>query len=167
MFPINAAVIKAVALLLVVIIVASGLWYVTGLRADLVVSTENAKKLSDGIAEQQAAIQAIQQDQSKINTLNRQLSDIIKSQNKDLNSLRDRFNTAANGEKRDFGAAAAAKPTQVETAVNRGTANALRCLEIASGAPLTDREKNAKLPTEINKECPGMANPGYQPTAGI
>ena len=54
MFPINAAVIKAVALLLVVIIVASGLWYVTGLRADLAVSTENAKKLSDGIAEQQA-----------------------------------------------------------------------------------------------------------------
>ena len=92
---------------------------------------------------------------------------IIKTQNKDLNSLRDRFNTAANGEKRDFGTVAAAKPSQVETAVNRGTANALRCLEIASGAPLTDREKNAKLPTEINKECPSMANPSYKPTAGI
>ena len=167
MFPINSAVIKAVALVLTVIIVASGLWYVTGLRADLAVSTENAKKLSDGIAEQQAAIQTIQQDQTKINTLNRQLSDTIKTQNKDLNSLRDRFNTAANGEKRDFGTVAAAKPSQVETAVNRGTANALRCLEIASGAPLTDREKNAKLPTEINKECPSMANPSYKPTAGI
>ena len=91
----------------------------------------------------------------------------IKTQNKDLDSLRDRFNTAANGEKRDFGVAAAAKPTQVEIAVNRGTANALRCLEIASGAPLTDQEKNAKLPTEINKECPSMANPGYRPTAGL
>ena len=167
MFPINAAVVKAVALLLTVIIVASGLWYVTGLRADLAVSTENAKKLSDGIAEQQAAIQTIQQDQTKINTLNRQLSDTIKTQNKDLDSLRDRFNTAANGEKRDFGVAAAAKPVQVEIAVNRGTANALRCLEIASGAPLTDREKNAKLPTEINKECPSMANPGFKPAAGL
>jgi len=167
MFPINAAVVKAVALLLTVIIVAGGLWYVTGLRADLAVSTENAKKLSDGIAQQQDAINAIQKDQTKINTLNKELTDTIKTQNKDIVSLRDRFTTAANGEKRDFGTVAAAKPTQVETAVNRGTANALRCLEIASGAPLTDREKNAKLPTEINKECPSMANPGYKPTAGI
>jgi hypothetical protein len=167
MFPINAAVIKAVALLLIVAIFASGLWYVTGLRADLAISTENTKKLSDGIAQQQAAIKTIQEDQTKIKTLNTELTATIKAQNKDLASLRDRFNTTANGNKRDFGATAAAKPAAVEIAVNRGTVNALRCFEIATGSPLTDKEKNAKLPTEINKECPALANPNYKPAPGL
>jgi len=39
----------------------------------------------------------------------------------------------------------------------------LRCLEIASGSPLTDIERNAKLPSEINRECPNIANPNYKP----
>ena len=167
MFTINTAVIKAVALLLIVAIFASGLWYVTGLRADLAISTENTKKLADGIVQQQAAIKTIQEDQTKINTLNTELTATIKAQNKDLASLRDRFNTTANGNKRDFGATAAAKPSAVETAVNRGTVNALRCFEIATGSPLTDKEKNAKLPTEINKECPSLANPNYKPATGF
>jgi hypothetical protein len=77
--------------------------------------------------------------------------------------LRDRFNANAKGEKRDWGKAAAEKPAQVERAVNRGTVNALRCLEIASGAPLTEAEKNATKPEEINKECPSIANPNYRP----
>jgi len=39
-------------------------------------------------------------------------------------------------------------------------------LELATGAPLTEAEKNAKLPSEINKECPSLANPSYKPAAG-
>jgi|TARA_R110000868_G_scaffold404503_1_gene682752 hypothetical protein len=167
MFPINAAVIKAIALLLTVAILAGSIWYITGLRADLAVSEENSKKLADGIAQQQAAIKTIQEDQTKINALNTELTATIKAQNKDLASLNDRFNTKANGEKRNFGATAAVKPAAVERVVNSATALAARCFEIATGAPLTDKEKNAKLPNEINKECPSLANPGYKPATGL
>ena len=159
----STAVIKIVAALAIVVIVAGGLWYITGLRADLAISEENSKKLIDGIAQQQAAIESIQADQARIRSLNNELIATVKAQNKDLTSLRDRFNTAANGDSRDFGALAAVKPAAIERAVNAGTANALRCFELASGAPLTDKEKNAKLPTEINKECPALANPNYKP----
>jgi len=159
----STAVIKIVAILAIVVIVAGGLWYITGLRANLAISEENSKKLVDGIAQQQAAIESIQADQARIRLLNNELTATVKAQNKDLTSLRDRFNTAANGDSRDFGGLAAARPSAVERAVNTGTANALRCVEIASGATLTEAEQNATKSNEINKECPALANPRYKP----
>lgn len=161
-----SAIVKAVAALLIVLVIAGGLWYVTGLRADLAVSQENTRKMTEAVQLQQEAIKQIQADQQKIKDINSELNTTIKLQNKDMENLKDRFNTSANGEKRDFGKIAAAKPTSLERAVNKGTVNALRCLEIASGAPLTDAEKNATKPSEINKECPSLANPNYKPAAG-
>ena len=38
-----------------------------------------------------------------------------------------------------------------------------RRLEIASGAELTEAEKNATKKSEINTECPSIANPNYVP----
>jgi hypothetical protein len=164
MFPIGT-VIKAISALLIVLVVAFGLWYVTGLRANLAVSQENEKKMFAAVEQQQEVIAQIQAEQRQISKLNLELSDTIKKQNKDLQSLNDRFTTSANGQPRDFGAVAAAKPKSIERAINTGTINAMRCLEIASGAPLTEKEKNAKLPSEINKECPSLANPNYIPAA--
>jgi len=37
----------------------------------------------------------------------------------------------------------------------------MRCIELASGAPLNEKEKNAKTPTEANRECPALINPAY------
>jgi len=161
-----SAIVKAVAALLIVLVIAGGLWYVTGLRADLAVSQENTRKMTEAVQQQQEAIKQIQADQQKIKDINNELNTTIKLQNKDMENLKDRFTTSANGEKRDFGKTAAAKPSSLERAVNRGTVNALRCLEIASGAPLTEAEKNATKPSEINRECPALANPNYKPAAG-
>jgi TolA-binding protein len=158
-------IIKIVVTLIIVIVIAAGLWYVTGLRADLAVSQENAKKMTEAVQQQQEVIKQIQADQQKIKEINSELNTTIKLQNKDMENLKDRFSTSANGEKRDFGKTASSKPQSVERAVNRGTINALRCLEIASGAPLTEAEKNATKPSEINKECPSLANPNYKPVA--
>ena len=162
MFGAGAA-IKAIAALVIVLVIAGGMMYVSGLRADLAVSEENTKKMVDAVEKQQEALAEIKADQNKIKELNNDLNTTIKLQNKDMENLKDRFTVSASGEKRDFGKAAAAKPTSLERAVNRGTVNALRCLEIASGAPLTEAEKNAKLPSEINRECPNIANPNYKP----
>jgi hypothetical protein len=162
MFGVGAA-IKAIAALVTVLVIAGGVMYVSGLRADLAVSEENTKKMVDAVEKQQEALAEIKADQAKIKDLNNDLNTTIKLQNKDMENLKDRFTTNAAGEKRDFGKAAAAKPTSLERAVNRGTVNAIRCLEIASGAPLTEAEKNAKLPSEINRECSNIANPNYKP----
>lgn len=160
------ATIRIVIILVIIAAFFAAGWYVTGLRADLAVSQENSKKLDEAIQKQNEALEQMKADQQKIKDLNNELNTTIKLQNKDMENLKDRFTTSANGEKRDFGKAAAAKPTSLERAVNRGTVNALRCLEIASGAPLTEAEKNATKPSEINKECPSLANPNYKPAAG-
>jgi septal ring factor EnvC (AmiA/AmiB activator) len=162
MFGVGGA-LKAIVALIIVLVIAGGFWYVTGLRADLAVSQENARKMTEAVEKQQEAIAQMQAEQQKIKELNNELNTTIKLQNKDMENLKDRFTTSANGEKRDFGKAAAKKPASLERAVNRGTVNALRCLEIASGSPLTEAEKNATKPSEINRECPSLANPNYKP----
>ncbi len=47
--------------------------------------------------------------------------------------------------------------------INKASKSAKRCVEIASGAPLTEEEKNATKKSEINRECPSIANPNYVP----
>jgi septal ring factor EnvC (AmiA/AmiB activator) len=163
MFGGTTAAIRMIAVLIIVAICAAGLWYVTGLRADLAISQDNAKKLTDAIDQQAAAISQMRQEQQQIRDINNQLNTTIQLQNKDLTNLQDRFTQNAAGEKRDFAKTAAAKPEALERAVNRGTVNALRCLEIASGSPLTEAEKAASKPSEINRECPSLANPNYKP----
>jgi uncharacterized protein HemX len=163
MFSGATAAVRILAVLAIVLVGAAGIWYVTGLRADLAVSKENAQKLTDAVEQQQAAMSQMRQEQQQIRDANNQLNTTIQLQNKDLTNLQDRFTQNAAGEKRDFAKAAAARPEALERAVNRGTVNALRCLEIASGSPLTEAEKAASKPSEINRECPSLANPNYKP----
>lgn len=158
--------IRMVATVVIVVIVAGGLWVISGLRADLAVSQENTRKMEQAVETQQALIARMQADQAEIRAINNELTAVIRDQDRDLDNLRDRFDRTATGERRDFGAAAAAKPGSLERAVNRGTVNAMRCLEIASGSPLTEAEKNATKPSEINRECPALANPNYRAAAG-
>jgi TolA-binding protein len=157
------ALIRIVAILLIVVVGAGGLWYVTGLRADIAVSEENAKKLQSAVDLQHMVIEQIKADQEQIQQLNTELASTVKAQRQDMQALSDRFSTSADGSKRDIGELAVVKPDSIERAINKGTANALRCIEIATGATLTESEKNATKSNEINKECPALANPRYKP----
>jgi len=156
------ALIRLITIALILLVGGAGFWYISGLRADLAVSTENTKKLENAVKQQQEAIEQVKKDTEKIQAINKELNDKISNQNKDVDALKDRFTTNSKGEKRNFGKTAIENPSGMERAVNRGTANVLRCLEIASGAPLTETEKNATKPNEINKECPSIANPNYK-----
>jgi ABC-type transporter Mla subunit MlaD len=148
------------------VILAGAGWWITGLRADLAVHKNNERQLTEAVQEQKDAIKQLQQDQQRIAQSHSAIDAVSRIQNQELRDLRERFNTKGNGEGRDVGAVAAARPQSVERIINRGTANAARCLEIVSGAPLTESEKNATKPSEINKECPSVANPAYKPVAG-
>ena len=156
----------AIRLILIVVIIAvfvGAAWYVTGMREQLAISEVNNKKLEEAVTAQHSLIDQIKKDVSLVQEANQKLNTTIQAQNKDLNSLQNRFNTNADGSQRDIGKIAAANPSGIERAINRGTTNAIRCLEIASGSPLTPEEQNAKTPSEINKECPAIANPNFKP----
>ena len=154
MFGIGGA-IRALVALIIVAVIAGGAWYVTGLRADLAVSEANAAKLQDGIKQQQDLMEQMRADIATIQKTNAELAAQNERQKKDVESLSKKF------DKRDFGALAAEKPEVVEKLVNRGTVNVLRCLELASGAPLNEKEKSAKTPTEANRECPSLIDSDY------
>lgn len=162
MFGIGAS-IKAIAALVIAGLIAGGLWYVTNLKADLAISEQNAERLKEGIRDQQALMEQMRQDIAKIQQINQDLQNASARYRADVDALSRKFSQDARGNPRDFGQFAAEKPELVEKLVNRGTRNAMRCLEIASGAPRTEQEIAAKNASEINKECPAIANPNYRP----
>lgn len=57
---------------------------------------------------------------------------------------------------------AATKPSLVEKAVSEATEARKRCFEIASGSELTEAELSAVKPSQINRECPELANPSFE-----
>ena len=85
-----------IALIVVAVIafsgtVAGGFHYVSGLRADLAISQENTRKLEGAISEQKEAIARIQQEQLQIRAIHQQLNQEVKTREKDVTNLRDRF----------------------------------------------------------------------------
>ncbi len=106
----------------------------------------------------------MQEDVAMIQGINKQLQDENVENLKEIKKSTDKFNVKANGDKRDFGTLAAVKPKVIQRLINRGTKNAVRCLEILTGAPHTEKELNAKLQSETNRECQSIANPNYIPT---
>lgn len=72
---------------------------------------------------------------------------VIRSQNMEL---RQRL-----GE-HELDALAAARPELVERVINNASQNAVRCFELLSGSPLTERERSAKNEKEFNAECPWL-----------
>jgi len=148
-------IIKAVLYLVIVLVIAGGFWYVTNLKADLAISEANNQKLQDAVQTQNELLESMKKDIEQIQETNKQLAEQNEKQKQDVATLSSKFS------KRDFGALAAEKPAVVEKLVNRGTANVMRCLELASGAPLNEKEKNAKSPTEANRECPALIDSDY------
>jgi|TARA_R100000030_G_scaffold100908_1_gene95245 hypothetical protein len=141
-----------------------GVAYVYKLKADNAVLKENQIKLEEAVNEQQQVIAQQKQDFDKILQTNKELNNLTQVLQQDLDRLDDKFNkTNASGKKRDIGDLANARPSSVEKIINRATVNAIRCVEIAMGSPLTEKEINATKKSEINSECPSIANPSYVP----
>ena len=87
------------------------------------------------------------------------MNELVGLLKKDLEDLDKRFNK----KNRDVGKLAIQKTESIERITNGASALAMRCVEIASGAPLTEKEKTATKKSEINSECPSIANPNYVP----
>ena len=138
--------------------------YVMKLRSDNAILKANQIKLEEAVSSQQEIIEQQKQDFESIMNANKKLQETKEILSQELANLDDKFNkTNASGKKRDIGDLALNRPSSVEKVINRASDNALRCVEIAMGAPLTEKEINAVKPSEINSECPSLANPNYVP----
>ena len=139
-----------------------GVAYVYKLKADNAILKENQIKLEEAVNEQQQVVAQEKQDFESILQANKELNELSASLQKDLDVLDDKFNkTNASGKKRDIGDLANARPSTIERIINRATINAQRCVEIAMGSPLTEKELNATKKSEINSECSSLANPNF------
>ena len=133
--------------------------YVMKLRSDNAILKANAIKMESAITEQQELITQQKNDFKEILAANQKMNELVNVLKKDLEDLDKRFNK----KNRDVGKLAIQKTESIERITNKGSANATRCIEIASGSPLTEEEKNATKKSEINTECPSIANPNYVP----
>ena len=133
--------------------------YVMKLQRDNTILKENAVKLESAISEQKQVIENQKKDFEEILNANKKINELINNLKKDLDDLDKRFTK----KDRDIGKLAIERTGAIERVINKGSDNATRCIEIASGSPLTEKEKNATKKSEINPECPSIANPSYVP----
>ena len=133
--------------------------YVMKLQRDNAILKENAIKLESAVAEQQELITQQKEDFKEILAANQKMNELVGVLKKDLEDLDKRFNKNNS----DVGKLAIQKTESIERITNGASALATRCIEIASGAELTEKEKNATKKSEINSECPSIANPNYVP----
>lgn len=144
--------------------IGGGVAYVYKLKADNAILTANNAKLEDGIAEQKAVIEQQAKDFKQILAANKELEDKNRVLQTEFKNLDERFNKInGQGEVRDIGKLAIEKDRAVERIINNASKKAMRCVEIAMGAELTEKERNATKKSEINSECPSLANPNYVP----
>ena len=149
-----------VIIMAVVFIGISGVGvYVMKLRSDNAILQANQIQLELSIESQKQVIQKQKEDFGKILEANKKMNKLVNNLQKDIDALDKRFNKGA----RDFGKLALEKPKLIEKIVNRGSERATRCIEIAGGSPLTEKELLATKKSEINTECPSYANPNYEP----
>lgn len=143
-------VMKYIALILGILFLASsglGIWYYRTSQQTIQTLTSNNAQLELGISLNEETIEDLETFYSEAQERLEQLNEeniLIRRRN---NFLVERFADS------DISVAAEARPELVERLINRGTANAFRCLELLSGSPLSEQERNATNGQSFNPEC--------------
>ena len=150
---------KMAITLVMIIGIGGALTYVFKLRADNAVLKANNLVLEQSVESQKMVIEQQKKDFETILETNKKLTTFSNNLQQELNDLDKRFTKGD----RDIGKTAIAKDKVVQRIINKASAAALRCVEISSGSPLTEKEINATKKSEINRECPSIANPNYIP----
>ena len=151
--------IKMAGTMLVILSMVGGVGYVLKLRSDNAILKANNILLEESVESQKNVIEKQKKDFTQILETNKKLSLLSNNLQKDMNDLENRFTKQG----RDIGKTAIKKDKLIQRVLNSASVSSLRCVEIASGSPLTENEINATKKTEINRECPTIANPNYVP----
>jgi len=151
--------IKMIITVVLIAGIAGAGMYVMKLRSDNAILKANQHKLETAITEQNKVLEKQKKDFTAILESNKKLNVLINTFKQDLDDLDKRF-TKKN---RDIGKLAIDRTKVIERIINKGGKNAARCIELASGAEHTEAELKATKNSEINPECPALANPSYVP----
>ena len=151
--------VKMVFTIIMLLGVAGAGAYVLKLRGDNAILKGNQVKMEQALETQTKFIEQQKKDFEAILKANQEVNKLVGTLKKDIDDLDKRFNKGT----RDLGKTAIERPDAMERIVNKASDKALRCVEIAGGAKLTEAEKTATKKSEINSECPAIANPAYKP----
>ena len=123
-----------------------GYLYVKKLQKDNAILKVNQIKLETAVEDNNKVIEQQTADLKKI----RSTLEVIEETNKKLQEDKDKLSNRLS--KHDIGNLAENKPGLVEKIINKASNSAVRCMEIASGSPLTEEELNGSP----NRECPSF-----------
>ena len=125
---------------------AGGYAYVQKLQKDNAILKTNQVKLETAVSESNEVIEQQTKDLKQIRSTLSNLEEEKKKLQADRDGLSKKLS------KHDIGELAEKKPGLVEKIINKASDSAARCMEIASGSPLTEEELNGKP----NRECPSF-----------
>lgn len=136
---------------LVLLVIAGGFyWYFDRTQTTIANLNQEKAVLELSVDTQIETIESMEDDMKRINEqlviINTELSR-ARIQNRELVDRLGRH---------EIGALARARPGLVENIINNATAQAGRCFELLSGAPLNEREQNAENARAFNSECPWL-----------
>ena len=135
-----------------------GAWkYYQYTQQQILIYATNAAQAEQAAKESDAAMEAIKQDLEQVQKQFNEVSKEFAQAQSRVDTLEKKLS------KHDLGQLAQAKPGLVEKIIDKAGSNVMRCIEILSGAPLTEEELNVTKKSKANNECPGLANPNYKP----
>ena len=124
--------------------------YVTNLQKTAEIHRLNAERLEVAVAQNEEALRV---QKENYEALQKNLEEV----NEEFQAARAQNSVLTTKlAEHDLNALAAERPDSITRLINRGTVNAGRCFEILSGAPLNDKEKEAKSAKSFNNECPWL-----------
>ena len=138
--------IKIILALVLLAGAGGGYLYVNKLQKDNAILKTNQIKLETAVAESNQVIEQQSKDLKKIRSTLEEVEELNDRLQADKDSLNKRLG------KHDIGNLAENKPGLVEKIINKASDSAARCVEIASGSPLTEEELNGTP----NRECPSF-----------
>ena len=130
--------------------------WISKLQNDNKILQVNQSKLEGAVADQEVAIKKQMANAAQIQSINSELREQQTVLEKDRKNLTKKLG------RHELDILAASKPGLVVKIINRASKNELRCFELQTGSPHTEEELQASKRSQLNSECPTLANPNYK-----
>ena len=134
-------------------------------QATIMGLTGQVTALTVEVASGKEVIKQQKEDAILQKVVNATLNDELASSRVNVEDLRGvlKKKNRITGKTRDLGKLAIHRPATMAKIFTKGTNNAMRCVELASGAEHTADELAAERRSQINGLCTELANPNYLP----
>ena len=149
--------IKLIIILTVVIgAVGFGAWkYYQYTQEQIRIYAVNAATAELAQQQAEAAVESLKRDMVEIQAQFTKVTSQFEVAKGRVDALEDKLS------EHEIGDLAQKKPKLIEKIIDKGTQDVLRCYEILTGSPLTEKEIAATKKSQANTTCSDVANPNY------